>query len=122
MKDSVAVPTRPPTVTTNGSAIAPMHKELVDDDHISVEHSTDPRRPDGVESENAKFTPITDSVLVTCDAATFITAARVLTAGAVDIKMPIRISVTVDYRKLTEQGPARAMMPSKVKTRLDVPT
>lgn len=73
----------------------PRQSALVEEAHDSVVHSAEPRRPEGVESVNAKFTPITDSVLVTCDAATFVTAARVLTAGAVDTKMPIGITVAV---------------------------
>ena len=40
-----------------------MHDTLVDDDHDVVEHAAVPRRPDGVESVNAKLTPTTDRVL-----------------------------------------------------------
>ena len=59
-----------------------MQNTLVDDDHDVVEHAAVPSRPDGVESVNAKLTPMTDKLLVTSDPATFISAARVLTIGA----------------------------------------
>ena len=89
MNVSVTVPTKPPTVTTNGSAIAPMHIVLVEDDHDSVEHSAEPRRPEGVESVKAKLTPITEMLLVTCEPAMLATAPRVLTAGAAtDVSAP----------------------------------
>ena len=82
MNESVAVPTRPPTVTTSGSATVPRQSALVEDAHASVVHSAEPRRPDGVESVKAKFTPITERLLVTCEPATLATDVRELTAGA----------------------------------------
>ncbi len=82
MNDRVNVPTIPPTVTTSGSATLPMQNTLVDDDHDVVEHATVPSRPDGVESLKAKFTPITERLLVPCVAATLVTDARALTLGA----------------------------------------
>lgn len=81
-KVSVAVPATAPTVTATGSATLPSQYTLVDDSHDVVEHAAVPSRPDGVESPKAKLTPITDRLLVDADAATFCTAARVLTAGA----------------------------------------
>ena len=80
--ESVAVPATPPTVTTSGSATPPMHTVLVDDDHDSVEHSAEPSRPEGVASVKAKLRPMTEMLLDVAEATTFITDARVLTAGA----------------------------------------
>ena len=80
---SVIVPTTPPTVTTSGSATLPIHTALVDDAHDVVEHSAEPSRPDGVQSAKAKFSPITERLLVTCEAAIFRTAPRVLSIGAI---------------------------------------
>ena len=76
------MPTFPPTVTTSGSTIAPVHTTVVDDDHDIVEHAAVPSRPDGVESLKAKFKPTTDRLLVTCEPGMFITPDRVLTEGA----------------------------------------
>jgi len=48
VNESVVVPTAPPTVTTCGLDVLPVHTALVDDAHIIVVHSTEPSRPDGV--------------------------------------------------------------------------
>ena len=76
------MPTTPPTVITSGSATLPIHTALVDDAHDAVEHSAEPSPPDGVESAKAKFSPITDRLLVVAEAATLAMDERELTAGA----------------------------------------
>ena len=78
----MTVPTKPPTVTTRGSATAPTHATLEDDDQEMVVHCAAANWPLGVVLDMAKFTPTTESVLATTDEATLSTLSRALTTGA----------------------------------------
>ena len=108
------VPAIPPIVTTSGSATAPTHTALVEDAHDVVEHSAAPSRPEGVVSEKAKLSPMTERQLVTSEVATLATASRALMTGADECQRLNLQNFGVAARN--------SIQPSKVNTTLVVPT